>query len=120
MSMQPADDADTQETPLTVDEDDALVELDEAEVQEIRDAETTGTMLVCRECARSVYVIAGSPPPSVEDLVTSSLFWEPKGADGKSERCTVSGEPEAPVWWFCAEEGWLVVRGVFRAKIERL
>lgn len=118
--MQLADDADTDETVLTVDEDDALVELDDAEVREIVDAEKTGAKRVCRQCGRSVYVLAGSPPPSVEDLITSTLFWEPKGADGKSERCTVSGEPEAPIWWFCAEEGWLVVRGVFRAKIERL
>ncbi len=121
------DDADTDETILTVDEDDALVELDEAEVREIISTDKTGSTRVCTECGRSVYVLAASPPPQVEDLVTSTLFWEPKGADGESEACTVSGDADGPIWWFCAAGrkerppvGWFVVRGLFRAQIVRL
>jgi len=116
--MEPADDADTDEMALTVDDGDALVELDEADVQEIDATETTRKNRICLECQRSVYTLAASPPPKVEDLLSSTLFWEPKGADG--ETCTVSGDPAGPVWWFCAETGWLVVRGVYRVKIERL
>lgn len=118
--MDPADDADTDEHVIAVDEDDALVELDDAEVQEIASSDRTGSNRVCTECGRSVYAIPASPPPQVEDLVTSTLFWEPKGADGESESCTVSGDPDGPSWWFCAETGWFVVRGFFRAQIVRL
>lgn len=123
--MEPADDADTDKMPLAL--DDEVVQLDDADVQEIAKAEKTGAVRACGECGRSVFLMSLTPPPAIDELVTSDLYWLPKGEDRVSESCIFSGTHDGPAWWFCpfagerpGTAGWFVVRGVFRARVERL
>lgn len=90
-----ADVHDTDEIALVEEIDDGDVQ-EVIEVPEIDSGDVTGATRVCSECTGEVLTIGVTPPPTLEQLREMPIYWE---------RCTVSGPPALPAWWFCSPKG---------------